>query len=133
MEENESADERYRHGEERNESGTPTLEKNVNNDDDEDDGDHQGDNNFLDALGDGLRGVEGNYVIDIAREAQPGFHHQFFQGGGGLHCVGARQLVSGDDGAGFSVEAAEDAVALRAKFDASDVFEAHHTTERRFA
>ncbi len=50
-----------------------------------------------------------------------------------MHRIGARQLVSGDDGAGFSVEAAEDAVTLRAKFDTSDVFDAHHTTERCFA
>ena len=42
-------------------------------------------------------------------------------------------MVSGNDGAGFSVEAAEDAVTLRTKFDAGHIFDANDSTTGAFA
>src|ERR1700741_2801752 len=109
------------------------MEKDVNDDDNEDDGDEKREDDFLDALGDRCGGVQGNNVIDVAGEALLGFHHHFLESVGGLDSVGARKLVGGDDRAGLAVEAAEDAVVLSTKLDARHVLDAHNTAAGIFA
>src|SRR5208282_2810248 len=59
--------------------------------------------------------------------------HQFFERVRGLDGVGSWELVGGDDGAWFAIEAADGAVVLCAEFYAGNIFDADDAADGRFA
>ena len=120
----EGADERDGNGEERNERGAPPLQEDEDDDNDEKKGLEEGFDDFLDAGGDGERGVERLGVLHAGRKALGQLGHELLRLAGRVERVAARRLVEGDDGGRLALEAALDIVILRAEFDARHVFEA---------
>ena len=78
---------------------------------------------FLDAGIDSERGVEGDDVVEILREALLALGHQFADGESGLDGIASGRLIDGEKSGGLAVEAADDAVVLRAELDAGDIFQ----------
>ena len=115
----------HRHRQQRDQGGAPPLQEQEHHDDDQ----HQGFNerflDFLHALGDGQGRVQGDGVVEVRREALFDLRHELFGSLGGVNGVGAGQLVEGDEGGRFAVEATDDVVGLRSQFDAGDVLESH--------
>ena len=95
--------------------------------------DQEGLDDFLDALGDRACCVECHDVVHVLREALLHLSHQLADARGRLHRIRSGQLIHGDDRAGLSVQTADDAVVLRAQFDARHVLHPHHAAVRRFA
>ena len=88
---------------------------------------------FLHAFRDRARGVQRDDVIHVLREALLHLRHQLLDAGGCIDCVRARQLVGGNDGAGFSIKAAGDAVVLGTQFDSSHIADPHDSAVGRLA
>ena len=123
-EKRERADQRNRHGEQRNQRRAPALQEDEDDDDDEDDGFHQRVLDLLHALGDGQRGVERDDVIQVRRKTLLEFFHDRLRAVGGVHGIGVRQLVEGDERGRLAVQARLHVVVLRAEFDAGDILHA---------
>src|SRR5580700_456948 len=132
-EEHERAYKRNRHGKERYQRRTPTLKKEKNNDNDQDQRDYKGFNDFLDSLRHGKSRVEGNGEINVLGETFFHLRHQLLDTGRRVDCIGSRQLIRRNDSAGFPIEASGDTVILRAQFDASKVAYSYSRAVRRFA
>ena len=59
--------------------------------------------------------------------------HELADARDGLHSIGSGQLVDGNCGAGLAIQAADQAVVLRAQFDARHISHANDAAIRRFA
>ena len=121
-EENKRAHQRNGHGQQRDQRSAPVLQEEVDHQDHQHDGDQEGFDDLLHAFGHRARLVKRYGVIHIFREALLHLGHQLADAGGGLDRIGAGQLVDGDDGGGLTIQAADNAVVLRAQFDSGDVF-----------
>jgi hypothetical protein len=58
--------------------------------------------------------------------------HQLPDASGSLDCIGARQLVNGDECGGLAIQASNDAVILLSHFDAGDIFNSDDSAIRSF-
>ncbi len=108
----ERAHERYRHGQQRNQSGAPTLQEEVHHQDHQRERDQKRYHDFLDSFGDRARGIQRHDEIQVVGEALLHLRHELLDAGGSIHCVRPRQLVRGNDGARLTIEASSDAVVL---------------------
>ena len=117
----EGADQRDRHGQQRNERGAPALQEDEDDDHDQAERFQQREDDLMDAGGDGLGGVERDVVGDAGGEGCGELLHARVDGRGGLDGVRSGQLVDGHDAGRRLVVAARDAVGLIAKLDAGDV------------
>ena len=120
----EGADERDGDGDEGDEGGAPALQENEDHRNDEHHRLEEGLDDFLDAVGDGQRGVQrdgvfeaGGELLRLLLEEVPQLFH-------GVHRVRAGELVDGDDAGVLPLEAAADVVDLAAEFDAGDILHA---------
>ena len=75
-EKHERADQRDRHGEQRNQRGAPALQEDVDHQDYEREGDQQRYDDFLHAFRDRARGIQRDDVIQVFREALLHLRHQ---------------------------------------------------------
>ena len=125
-EERKGADEGNRNGDERNEGRPPTLKENKHHNDDEHHGLEQGLDDFLNAVGDGERGVEGDRVLEpcgkLLRLLLKEFPHLLH----GIHRIRAGQLVDGDDGSILALEAPANIVNLAPEFNTGDILDPHN-------
>ncbi len=112
--ENERTDQRDGHREQRNERRAPILKKYVDDNNDQHDGDQKRLNDFFHAFGDGARLIQSDRVVHVLRQALLHLRHQLSDSRGRFHCVGARQLIDGDNGGRLAIQAADHAVILRA-------------------
>src|ERR1017187_1532346 len=131
--EHESADERDRHRQQRNERRAPALKKDIHNNSDQQQRLPQGRQRFLKSPTYCQRGVERNGVIQVLRKSLLQFLHLRLDPPGGVDRIGARQLVNGQDGGGFAVQPPRQAVNLGAQLDARHVLEPHHRAVRILA
>ena len=132
-EQGEGADQRHRHRQQRNQGRPPALQENEHHEDDQHDGLDQRVFDFLHALGDRQRGVERDDVVQVGRKALLERRHELLGAVGGVHGIGAGQLVECDQGAGFAVEPRELVVILRAQLNAGDIPNAHNSPRSRRA
>ncbi|EXI65763.1 MAG: hypothetical protein AW08_02975 [Candidatus Accumulibacter adjunctus] len=120
-EEHEGADQRHRHGEQRDKRRAPALQE------DEDDDDHQHQRleqrvlDLLDAFGDGQCRVEGDDVVEVGRETLLDLFHQCLGAVRGIEGVGSGDLVEGDEGRRLAVQPPFHVVGLGAEFDPGNV------------
>src|ERR1700722_3737075 len=120
-EEYESADQGNRYSQQRNQRGAPALKKQKNNNDDQNQRDHKGLNDFLDALRYRKRRVERNGEVHVLGESLFHLRHQRLDSGRRVDRVRSGQLIRGNNGARLAVKAAGDTVVLRAKLHSSEV------------
>ena len=131
--EHERADERNRHGQQRDQRGAPALQEKKDDKDDQGERDQQSLDDFLDAFRDRASRVQRNGEIHVLGKALFHLRHQLLDAGGGVDGVRAGQLIAGNDGARLAVEAAGDAVVLRAQLDAGDIAHPHSGAVGSFA
>ena len=129
----ERADQRDRHGKQRNQRGAPALQEDVDHQDHQREGDQKRYDDFLHAFGDRARRIQRDDEIQVFREALLHLGHQLIDAGGSIDRVRARQLVGGNDGARLSVETACDAIVLRTQLDSSDIADPDDPAVGRFA
>ena len=98
-EEGKGADQRDRHGQQRDERGAPALQEDEHHDDDQHHRFEQCVLDFLHPLGHRQRRVQRDDVVQVGREAQFQSGHEFLRPVGGIHGIGTRQLVKGNQGA----------------------------------
>ena len=120
----EGADERDRDGDERDERGAPALQEDEDDGDDEDHRLEERLDDFLDAVGDGERGVERDGVFEPRGEEFRLLREEIAELFHCVHGVRARELVDGDDAGVLALEAAADVVNLAAEFHAGDILHA---------
>ena len=122
---------RYR--QERDQGSSPSLKEEIDDENHQRDGNHQGKDDFPYSLDDGTGGVERHRIVHISRKASLQFRHQFLHARCGIHGIGSRQLIDGDYSARLSVQAPRYRIVLRSELDTGDVFHAHHAAIRRLA
>src|ERR1700722_15094799 len=132
-EEYERAYQGNRYGQQWNQRGAPTLKKKKNNNDDQDQRDHKGFNDFLDALSHRKRRIERNGEVNVLGESLFRLRHQLLDPGCRIDRVRSGQLIRGNDGARLAVKASRDAVILRTKLHSSDVAHSYGCTVGCFA
>ena len=88
---------------------------------------------FVNPFGHRLRGVNGDVVVHVGREARLQFFHEFLDAFLGLDGVGVGKLKQGHNGRGFAIVTAHDVIIRGAQFNASHVPQAHHRPIRRGA
>ncbi len=120
-EEHESADQRYRHRQQRDQRRPPALQEDEDDDDDQHQRLDQGVLDFLDALGHRQRGIEGDDIVKVGREALLDLFHQLLGAVGRFQGIGARHQVEGDESGRLAVEPTLHAVGLGAKFDTGNI------------
>ncbi len=132
-EENKRTYQRDGNGQQRDQCSAPVLQKKVDHQDHQNDGNQQGDNELLHAFCNCARLVKRYGVIHILWEALLHLGHQFSDACGRLDGVGTRQLINGNDDGGLAIQAADNAVVLCAQLDAGDIFDANNAAIRRLA
>ena len=117
----ESADERNRNGDERDDRRAPGLEKNKHDENDKRDGLEERLLHFVDRLAHGRCRVVDNCVVEPDGEALLELSHFLAHGVRGGKRVRARELENADRGGRFSAELAVDRVIARRKFNPCDI------------
>ena len=131
-EDNKRTHKRNRHGQQWDERRAPVLQEEVDDKDHQSDGDQKGYNDLLQALCHGARLVKRYNVIHIAGEALLHLRHQLADTCRRLNRIGSGQLVNGDNRGRFAIQAADNAVILRAQFNPGDVFHSDDAAVRSF-
>ncbi len=122
-EQNEGADERDGHGQQRNQGGAPALQEDIDDQNDQQQRNAERDHNLVDTCRDSFGGIERNAVVNAFGEGGREFLHALADRGGGCNRIGARQLVNGQH-AGWGVVIASGQV-----IDLSAQFHARHVTQ----
>ena len=117
----ERADDRHRHGHQRNERRPPVLEEDQHDDRHQDHRVAQGLEDLVDRLADEGRGVVDDLVVQPVREPLLELLHLGVDAVGGLEGVGAGKLKDRQRHRGLAVEGARLVVLLRAELDAGHV------------
>ena len=117
----ESADDRHRHGHERDQRGAPIAQEQEYHQGDENDGDDQRADDLLDGRGHEHGRVPENAICEIIGEARCELAHCVANPLGDLDRIGARGLVDADRRRGRAIEAAVAVLRLRAHFHARDI------------
>ena len=122
-EDDEGADERYGNSQQGDKSGTPALKEDEDNDDDQGESLDQGQNDFVDACGDGQGGVERDVIGNACGEAGGELLHAGLDSSSGCDRVRARQLIDSHDARRGLIVAGRDGVRLLTQLNAGDVAE----------
>ncbi len=120
-EDHEGADERDRHGEQGDERGAPSLQEDVDDQDDEGQRDEERDEDLVNAGVDGRGGVERDVIRHVRREGLGELVHPRANIFCRLNGVGAGELIDSHDGRRLAFKAAIEVVGLCAELDAGDV------------
>src|SRR5581483_5672278 len=132
-EKDKGADQRHGDRKQRNQRGAPALEKEIDYDRNQSDGDTDCGDDLAHALRNRIRRIERHYIVDILRKSFFGLFHNFADTTRGIHSVGPRKLIDRDDRAWFSVEPARDRVILRSQIHSRDIAQVHDPAIRRLA
>ena len=127
----ERADQRYRHGDQRDQGGAEVAEEQEDDDDDEDERLEQRVHDLLDAFLDEGRGVVGDLVVDALRERRPSAVRASCRMSSALSiALPPGDLVDADHRGRSAVQPAAGFGASRRKLDARDVAHAHERAVR---
>ena len=124
----ERADDRHRHGNQRDQRRPQLAEEQEHHQSHEDDCLDQRANDLFDRRGDEDRGVEEHGVGEIIGEARRQGIHGFANAAGHIDGIGPRRLVDADRGRGCAIEAAVAVLRSRAHLDAGDIFHPNNRT-----
>ena len=119
----EGADDRHRHGHQRNHRRPPVLKEQQHDDGDENDRLAEGLEHLVDRFADERRGVVANLEIDPRRGLFLQLGDLRFHDVGGLQRVGVGKLPDGDADGRTVVDLAVDVFILGSKFDPSDILD----------
>ncbi len=123
VEHRERADQRHRDRDGGDQRGTPILEEHVDDQEHEGDRHEQRGHHLGDRLGNELRGVVADHLLDPGREALRQTRELRAHATRHLERVGLGELEHAERGGGLAGEARESGIALRAELDARHVSE----------